>query len=334
MGIISRRAKFILLLIIFILIIGWSGLGIAYIKIINTEKTFFLPETVTIPISEINKTTSTPNVILQAGNLMPTYHPLNTDFPIPTVTSSVTATPIPTDTPNPTDTPTFEWKAAGNVISPILLYHHVSDDDPENRYFVTLDDFRSQMETLRAWGYSTIIASDLANLIVNGGERPNRPVVITFDDGFVDIFQNAFPIMQAMGFVGTIYIYVDHVGSRGYLDAGQITALAESGWEIGNHSMSHANLTQNHSKLEYEVEQSRTTLEQAIGVNVNTFAYPYGEVDDFVIKYVRNSGYLAGMGIGLNYDHPLDSLYQLTRIEIRNEYSLSKFASLLPWSEK
>jgi peptidoglycan/xylan/chitin deacetylase (PgdA/CDA1 family) len=315
-------------------LIGCSGAGKKYIKTNNAEKALLPSGTAMMPIPDIIKDTATPTNIHQSSNFKPTYTYVNTDFPDPTVTSSLTETSYPTDTPNPTETPTFEWIAAGNVTSPILLYHHISDDDPENRYYVTLEDFRNQMETLLAWGYSTITAADLANFIIEGGVRLNRPVVITFDDGFVDIFLNAFPIMKAMGFIGTIYIYVDHVGSRGYLDAGQITTLAESGWEIGNHSMSHANLTQNHSKLEYEVEQSRTILEKMIGVNVNTFAYPYGEFDDFVIEYLRNSGYLAGMGLGLNYDHSIDSLYQLTRIEVQNDYSLSEFASLLPWSEQ
>ena len=67
--------------------------------------------------------------------------------------------------------------------------------------------------------------------------------MITFDDGFADVYQNAYPILQELGFVGAIYIYVDHVGFSGYINSDQITDLAENGWEIGNHSMSHADLT-------------------------------------------------------------------------------------------
>jgi peptidoglycan/xylan/chitin deacetylase (PgdA/CDA1 family) len=189
------------------------------------------------------------------------------------------------------------------------------------------------MEALRDWGYTSITATDLANVIIKGGELPNRPVVITFDDGYVDVYQNAFPIMHEMGFVGSIYIYVDHVGENGFVNTEQIQALADDGWEIGNHSMSHSDLTKDHSILDFEVQQSRLTLEQATGVKVYTFAYPYGKTDDFVIEFVSDSGYLAGMGLGLRWEHTLETLFDLDRIEVQGDYDFTKFTSLLPWTD-
>ena len=252
----------------------------------------------------------------------------------PTLFPSATTTLLPTETPVPTETPPYTWNPAGYTITPILLYHHVSDDDPENRYFVTLDNFRAQLQALHNLGYTTITATNLANVIRHGGGLPPRPVAITFDDGYADIFENAFPIMQEMGFVGVVYIYVDHVGLNGFVTYEQIKTLAESGWEIGNHSMSHEDLSRNHSDLAYEVQESRLTLQQAVGVIVETFAYPYGKSDGTVIAFVKSSDYLAGMGLGLNWHHTLDSLFDLSRIEVRGDVDISSFKKFLPWTDE
>ena len=156
--------------------------------------------------------------------------------------------------------------------------------------------------------------------------------MITFDDGYGDVYENAFPIMREMGFVGVMYVYVDHIGSNEFITAEQIQDLANDGWGIGNHSMSHADLTLHHSSIDHEVQQSRLTLEEETGIIAETFAYPYGKVDDFVVKVVRDYGYLAGMGLGLNYEHTTYTLFNLNRIEVQNDYDLSTFAGLLPWS--
>jgi peptidoglycan/xylan/chitin deacetylase (PgdA/CDA1 family) len=256
----------------------------------------------------------------------PTYTATPTDTPPPTVT------PTPTDTPIPTDTPAPVYNPPGQVIGPILLYHHVSDANSGNRYYITPDVFRAQLQALRDWGYASITVSELVNALVNGSDLPPRPVVITFDDGNVDIYQNAFPIMQEMGFVGTFYIVGNRLNSQYYVTAEQLQDMINQGWEIGCHGMSHIDLTLDHSVVGYEMATSRTTLENALGVQVNTFAYPYGKTDEFVSNKASEYGYRAAMGLGLGWKHTWGTLFYLNRIEIQSDYSMDKFASLLPWS--
>lgn len=264
--------------------------------------------------------TNTPMVI------PPTYTPTNTDTPLPT------DTPIPTETPLPTDTPAPVYNPPGEVIAPILLYHHVSDTGNGNRYFITPDVFRAQLQALRDWGYTSVTVSDLVNALVNGGNLPVRPVAITFDDGNIDIYQNAFPIMQEMGFVGTFYIVANRLQSKYYVHADQLQEMINAGWEIGCHGMSHIDLTLDHSVIGYEVASSRSILEDALGVSVKTFAYPYGIIDDFVVSKVSEYGYQAGMGLGTSWRHTWGTLFYLSRIEVQSSYDMNKFASLLPWS--
>ncbi len=276
--------------------------------------------TATISVTPFQPVTNTPLVI------PPTFTPSQTFTPFPT------DTPIPTNTPLPSFTPTLLWNEPGRVSAPILLYHHIADVGYSNRYYVTPDDFRIQMQALRDWGYSTITPSELVNVLINGGELPSRPVVITFDDGNLDVYQNAFPIMQDLGFIGTFYIVANRLESNGYVNVEQLQQMAAAGWEIGSHSMSHADLTADYSVVRFEVLQSRLTLEDAIGVPVKTFAYPSGLADSFVFEKVSDYGYSAGMGLGTSWEHTLGTLFYLSRIEVHGEFNLTTFASLLPWS--
>lgn len=168
--------------------------------------------------------------------------------------------------------------------------------------------------------------------IINGALLPPRPVVISFDDGYESVYENAYPIMQAQGFIGVMYLVGEYVGSQGYKDTGQIQAMTGNGWEIGSHSMTHPHLPAVHNQINFEAGQSKGRLATEIGVSVETFAYPYGEIDDFVVDKVIDYGYLTAVGLGTQYVHGLDSLYYLSRIEVRNGTDLTAFADLLPWS--
>ena len=318
---IKRKSTLVIWLVgLSVFLIGCSTPANAYIQKVSPELSPTASYTATTSATPFQAITNTPIVI------PPSYTPTSTFTPTPT------DTPVPTDTPIPTDTPAVVWNPPGHIIAPILLYHHVSDAGYGSRYYVTLDDFRAQMETLRDWGYTSITVSDLVNVLINGGELPDRPVVITFDDGNINIYQNAFPIMHEMGFIGTLYIVANRLDARLFINSEQLREMANDGWEIGSHGMSHADLTLDSSSVRYEVLQSRLTLEDATGEPVNTFAYPYGKTDEFVTNQVSEYGYRAGMGLGSSWEHTLGTLFYLSRIEIQGSYSLSKFALLLPWS--
>jgi peptidoglycan/xylan/chitin deacetylase (PgdA/CDA1 family) len=188
------------------------------------------------------------------------------------------------------------------------------------------------MQALKDWGYTTIPVSLLVEAITKGVYLPPRPVVITFDDGYESVYENAYPIMQAQGFVGVMYLVGDYIGSQGYMDVSQIQAMTGNGWEIGSHSMTHPHLPAVPDQINIEGGQSKSRLSSEIGVNVETFAYPYGEIDPFVVDKIAEYGYKAAVGLGTQYVNSLDTLYYLSRIEVRNGTDLTGLADLLPWS--
>jgi peptidoglycan/xylan/chitin deacetylase (PgdA/CDA1 family) len=258
----------------------------------------------------------------------------------PTETSLPSLTATATITPTVTVTPTPVWLfQSGTITCPILLYHRIAEpplpDSLAARYYTSPADFIRQMQALKDWGYTTIPISLLVDAIMKGALLPSKPVVISFDDGYESVYENAYPIMQALGFTGIMYIIVDYVGSQGYMEVSQIQEMTANGWEIGSHSMTHPHLPAIHDQINYEAGQSKGRLASEIGVSVETFAYPYGEIDPFVVDKVAEYGYLAAVGLwnpGLQYVHSLDTLYYLSRIEVRNGTDLATFASMLPWS--
>lgn len=292
-----------------------------------------------IPVASVSYPTST--AVDSA-----THQPSPTNFPLPswtllpsltpappTDTPTPSPTPPPTETPTPTLTPTWAWQEPGLVIAPILLYHHIADNGDWNRYYVSIDNFRQQMQALHDWGYASITPSELVDVLVNGGELPQRPVVITFDDGNMDVYANAYPIMQEMGYVGAFYIVGNRMGADGFVGVEQLSEMIAAGWEVGSHSMTHADLTADHDIVREEILQSRLDLEEALSVTVSTIAYPFGLVDDYVFEKTVDYGYKAGMGLGPLWEHTLGTLYYLNRREVQYEFDLEAFADLLPWSE-
>ena len=248
-----------------------------------------------------------------------------------------TETPLPTSSPTPAISPTPVWVfQSGTITCPILLYHRIAEPPLPNssdaRYYTAPVDFQWQMQALKDWGYTTIPISLLVEAILKGASLPPRPVVISFDDGYESVYENAFPVMQAYGFTGVMYLVWDYLGSQGYMDNGQIQTMTTVGWEIGSHSMTHPHLPVVHDQVFFEGAQSKSHLESEFGVNVESFAYPYGEIDPFVVGKIAEYGYSAAVGLGGQYVNGLDTLFYLSRIEVRNGTDLTAFAALLPWS--
>ncbi len=274
---------------------------------------------------------SNPSLTLQVDKPTPIVRESATLTSIPSLTPSPTVTVIPGSTATMTPTATWAIHPAKQVTAPILLYHHIAVKD--DRYYISPNVFQQQMEKLLSLGYTGITVPQLVEVLLYGGELPERPVVITFDDGDLDVYQNAFPIMQELGFVGTFYIVGNRLNSDEFIGVEQLKEMTAAGWAIGCHSMTHLDLTLNHDALTYEAGVCKNTLEQEVGVPVSTFAYPFGNMDDFVAGKVSKYGYTSAVGLGTSSDHSWGTLYYLSRLEVQNTYDMAAFIKMLPWVE-
>ena len=213
----------------------------------------------------------------------------------------------------------------------MLLYHHISAGaEGQEAYFVPPDIFRQQMTRLKDWGYTPILISDAVDLLHHGGMIPLHPIIITFDDGDLDVYQNAYPILKEFGFRAVFYIVVRSIDAPGQVTQEDLLDLAASGWEIGSHSYTHPDLNKL-KDLQKEVCESRLALEKLIHLPVNSFAYPYGLADDFVRHYVRDCGYSSGAGLGSAANNSLQNIYYFPRLPVEGKWTLDEFSSHLPW---
>ncbi len=262
-----------------------------------------------------------------AFDLTPTITPTASQTP------TVTVTPSPVPSATPTITPTWIKHAKGTpILAPILLYHHIRDIEKPGRYDISPAVFETQMQYLKEWGYTSITIETLVNALKYSDPLPEKPVMITFDDGALDVYQNAFPIMQKLGFVGTFYIVSNRLKSVDFVHVPEIREMISAGWEIGSHSHSHIDLTQNHNSINAEAKGSMTELSDAIGVGIYSFAYPFGMIDPVVGDHISTYGYSNAVGLGTSYTHTLGQIFYLSRMEVRNDYDATGFARLLPWS--
>jgi peptidoglycan/xylan/chitin deacetylase (PgdA/CDA1 family) len=192
------------------------------------------------------------------------------------------------------------YQGPGPIVCPILLYHHIGDTDSKNvyisEYFVGADQFTEEMQTLYDLGFRTITVTQLVEAIRVGSILPEKPVVITFDDGYDNTYTVAYPIMKHLGFIGITYVPAKVIDVPGYQSAEQLKDLVANGWEVGSHSYSHPFLTQS-SNLSLEIGGSKTIIERLIGSPVSSFAYPYGDANADIINRVSAS-YSSGAGLG------------------------------------
>ena len=264
-----------------------------------------------------------------------------TGTPTPTLAPTLTPTATATVTPSPTITPTFTplpsptptWVVQGPVVVtvPIILYHHIAVSPVNSDYYVPPEKFEAQLKLLHDWGYSTITTQMLVEAIRTGIPLPPRPILITFDDGDMSVYNTAFPIMQKYGFTGAAYIVYYYMNTDGYMTSDQIRELAAAGWEIGSHSLRHENLQQIPDRQRNEIVESRRRLETELGVPVLTFAYPFGALDEAAVDYVHFAGYSAAMGLGPTAEQGVSNLFNLQRRDIKGSYDLIRFAGFLPW---
>ena len=284
-----------------------------------------IPTPTPTPTIEPTRTISPLPSPSETATVTPTFTPTET------LTPSPTSTPTYTLTPTSTVTPEFTFQGPGDVVVPILLYHHIGDSPSDSPYYVSPDEFERQMNLLYQWGYKTISAEQLVEAIQRCAQLPNKPILLTFDDGSETVYTDALPIMQKYGFTGTVYIVYNYIGAGLFMGKDQIRELYNAGWEIGSHGVSHVELPSRPGKQEEEIVKSRQRLESYLDVPVRSFAYPFGAYDSNSLQFVKSAGYIAAMGLGDESMQGKENILYLYRQSVTAETTLEMFASLLPW---
>ncbi|MCA9875826.1 MAG: polysaccharide deacetylase family protein, partial [Anaerolineales bacterium] len=197
---------------------------------------------------------------------------------VPTATNSLAIPGLPE--PLPTPHGVYSW----TLQVPVLMYHYVSTPPADADIYRTdlstePEMFRQQMAFLAENGYTTIDLYDLSLAIVNKLTLPDKPIILTFDDGYLDNYENAFPILQEFGFTGTFFIITDFVDQQlpGYVTWEMLQEMAAAGMRIESHSKNHPDLTgKDRDFLIWQMLGSQETLAAHLGYTPRYFCYPSG----------------------------------------------------------
>jgi peptidoglycan/xylan/chitin deacetylase (PgdA/CDA1 family) len=188
---------------------------------------------------------------------------------------------------------------------PILMYHAVEVGPPSGYgYAVPAGQFERQLETIRRARFETISLGQLFDGLDGKAPLPRRPIVLTFDDAYRNVYQVAWPLMRERAMTGTLFVVADHVGGSNewdqekgmprleLMDAAELEEMARSGWELGSHGCRHCELTKaNENQQRDEVFRSKSQLESRLGITPEFYAYPYGSHTQAAKRMLGDAGY-------------------------------------------
>lgn len=207
---------------------------------------------------------------------------------------------------------------------PVLLYHAVTRE-PSNwiaPYAVTPDDFARQLDLVVASGRTALTIEELRLGLSGELAMPERPVAITFDDGFADNLDIAAPLLDQRRLPSTVYVTTGFVGGTSpggdkMLGWSGAEALAAAGHQIGAHSVTHRELdTLPLAALRREVVASRFDLQDRLGLPIHSFAYPHGHHSSTVVREVEAAGFESACAVKNALSHHQDSPYAIARLTV------------------
>jgi peptidoglycan/xylan/chitin deacetylase (PgdA/CDA1 family) len=233
----------------------------------------------------------------------------------------------------PTPMGVYSW----TLKVPILMYHYISkppEDADEYRtdLSVTPDQFREQLSYLKDNGYTTIDLYDLSQAIVSQIELPEKPIILTFDDGYLDNYENAFPVLQEFGYEGTFFVVTEFIDKQreGYMTWAMVEEMARSGMRMESHSRTHPDLRGiSRERLIWEILGSQETLAAHIGYIPRYFCHPGGWYDEATIQMLQELNFWGATTTQNGSWHGFDDRFEWRRVRIRNTTSLDEFARLV-----
>jgi peptidoglycan/xylan/chitin deacetylase (PgdA/CDA1 family) len=208
------------------------------------------------------------------------------------------------------------------------MYHVIGDPQPGAPFpelFVSVRDFKQQMSYLDSHGYQAVTQDQAEDAWTKHAKLPPKPIVLTFDDGYLGQFTDAMPILRRHGWAGVLNLKAQ--GSD--LNTSEVKKMMAAGWELASHTIHHLDLTKlSPAALKVEVAGSRRVLRKQFGVAVDDFCYPAGRYNDAVIKAVRQAGYRGATttdpGVASSGDP-----FKLKRIRISRGLGEAGFAEAL-----
>ncbi len=218
----------------------------------------------------------------------------------------------------------------------VLMYHGIKENNsalPEGReegaqlYDVSLENFKAQMRFLKSNRFAVTLLKDVLS---------KNSVVLTFDDGEMNNYTHAFPVLQNLDFPAYFFVIAKRVGHDGYMGWKELRLLHDAGMAIGSHGLSHEILTTlKDTQIEEELQASKKYIERNLGITVTSLSIPRGFCNDKIIQMARAAGYTD---IFIS-DRPKSlTMPCLDRIAVKGSWPMKRFeqalTGMVPTNEK
>ncbi|TGE31764.1 polysaccharide deacetylase family protein [Desulfosporosinus sp. Sb-LF] len=212
---------------------------------------------------------------------------------------------------------------------PVLMYHSISTI-PGNSLGVPVKQFTEEIEWLHQQNYHSLSLEEFNQALTNKAPIPEKPILLTFDDGYEDNYSSAWPILHQNGYRATFFIVTNSVGP-GMMNWDQINDLASQGNSIGSHTVHHLDLSKLSSKQqENELSISKQELVNHLDISVQALCFPSGRYNKTTPKLMSKLGYKLGFTTHPGKVHLSDDLSTLKRIRISGGMPLASFQKLFP----
>jgi peptidoglycan/xylan/chitin deacetylase (PgdA/CDA1 family) len=202
---------------------------------------------------------------------------------------------------------------------PILMYHVISSAPPGAPYpdlYVARADFAAEIAWLAGHGYRAVTLQRIFDAWRGAASLPARPIVLSFDDGYLSDVTNALPVLKARRWPGVLNLEVRNLRPVWGIRPPGVRKLLAAGWELDAHTLTHPDLTTVDSgRLKEEVAGSRAAIRNRFHVPVNFFCYPAGRYNDAVVAAVQQAGYLGATTTRYGLARPSE-LYGLARVRV------------------
>lgn len=248
----------------------------------------------------------------------------------PTQEPTPTATPTPLIEPTPVD-PSYRLRV------PVLMYHYLSVP-PADANAIRLDLsitptlFESHLAYLQAAGYQSISLKELYYALTLQTELPPKPIVITFDDGYRDAYENAFPLLKQYNFRATFFIFTQPIDTYNvdFLTWEMIIEMHQAGMEFGSHSYTHPDMRERSVDfLVYQIVGSQEAIEARIGEPVKFFCYPSGRYDQAVIDVLDSAHFWGAVTTHWGNEYSFTNRFEMPRLRMRGGDTAASLAAKL-----
>ncbi|MFI1939601.1 polysaccharide deacetylase family protein [Streptomyces purpureus] len=224
---------------------------------------------------------------------------------------------------------------------PVLLYHAVMEDPPDwiAEFTVTPRQFEAQLDAIVASGRTAVPISVLADHLAGRGDLPERPVVLTFDDGFADLPGSTAEALASRSLPATAYLTTGAITPgracllppAPMMALGQAPLLEQYGLEVGGHTVTHPQLdTLSAGAVRRELRESKAMLEDVLGHEVEHLAYPHGYNSRAVRRAALDAGYASAVAVRHALSSRRDEPYRIARLILRRTHTV---ADIETWME-